>query len=86
MAGRLFSMRTITEAMEKQKTDSVAISKPNAGIRSGKVRFAPFCCLCLPLSSEECDEANEMCTLASDSPARAISGVDYTETVKGQSR
>lgn len=62
MAGRLTSMRTMTEAMEKQKTDRKAMSRPKAGMRSASVRL-PFLAL---LSNELCDEAKEMCTFTSD--------------------
>ena len=69
MAGRLVSMRTMTDAMEKQKTDRKAISRPKAGMRSGSDRrpFATDCCL---LSREVCEEVistgTMICTFTSD--------------------
>lgn len=36
MAGRLVSMRTITEAMEKLKTERKATRSPKAGMRSAR--------------------------------------------------
>ena len=40
MVGNETTILTITDAIEKQNTDRMAMNNPNAGIRSGMVRLA----------------------------------------------
>lgn len=78
MVGNETNILTMTEAIEKQNTDRIAISKPNAGIRSGMLLSLLFV-LDVRISIDDCDDANVdgIFILASAKPNRDSSGVDY---------